>query len=388
MRELLGDLDRWRQAGKRVAIARVVDTEGSGPREPGAAMAVTEDGEVAGSVSGGCVEGAVVTEALEILRTGDRRVVSFGYSDEDAFAVGLTCGGTVHLFIEQLLRSPATQAVPGRSSAGASSLASGEPSDVAWYDELATAVRTEEPVALATVIDGPGTGGKLLVRPDVPPLGTLGDPDLDRVVARDALGELASGLTGVRRYGPHGEAREDTVVVFVESFAPPRMFVFGAVDFTGALVRVAKVLGYRVTVCDAREVFATKRRFPLADDVVVDWPDRLLARVGASLTERDAICVLTHDAKFDVPALLGALETRAGYIGAMGSRRTHADRVARLQEAGVDEAGLARIRAPIGLDLGARTPEETAVAICAEIIADRTRRVGVHALRDTSGPIH
>ena len=226
------------------------------------------------------------------------------------------------------------------------------------------------------------------MRPDQEPFGTLGDADLDRVVARDALGELAAGRTGTRHYGPHGEARQDEVAVFVESFAPPpQMVIFGAVDFTGALVRVAKVLGYRVTVCDARPVFATHQRFPLADEVVVDWPDRHLDAVGAALGPRDAVCVLTHDPKFDVPAIVAALRTNAGYLGAMGSRRTHDDRVARLRESGVDDAGLARVMAPIGLDLGARTPEETAVAICAEIIALRTGR---HApsLRDGAGPIH
>ena len=257
------------------------------------------------------------------------------------------------------------------------------------YDALAAAVRADRPVALATVIAGPGTGAKLLVGPDDPPVGSLGDADLDRVVARDALGELAAGTTTVRRYGEHGQAREAVVAVFVESFAPPpRMLVFGAVDFTAALVKVAKVLGYRVTVCDAREVFATRSRFPQADEVVVDWPDRLLGRVGGSLTARDAVCVLTHDAKFDVPALVAALATDVGYVGAMGSRRTHADRVARLGEAGVDAAGLARIRAPIGLDIGARTPEETAVSICAEIISQRTGRGAALPLTSTDGPIH
>jgi xanthine dehydrogenase accessory factor len=262
-------------------------------------------------------------------------------------------------------------------------------SESGTYERLAAAIRAEEPVALATVIAGPGAGGKLLVQPGQPPVGSLGDPDLDRVVARDALGELAAGTTAVRHYGEHGEAREAVVAVFVESFAPPpRMLVFGAVDFTAALVRIGKVLGYRVTVCDAREVFATRARFPQADEVVVDWPDRLLGRVGSELTPRDAVCVLTHDAKFDVPALVAALTTDVGYIGAMGSRRTHADRIARLVEAGVDEAGLSRIRAPIGLDLGARTPEETAVSICAEIIAHRTGRADARPLRDTDGPIH
>jgi xanthine dehydrogenase accessory factor len=257
------------------------------------------------------------------------------------------------------------------------------------YDDLAVAVRADQPVALATVIAGPGAGGKMLVRPGDPPRGTLGDPDLDRVVARDALGELAAGTSAVRHYGEHGEAREAVVAVFVESFAPPpRMLVFGAVDFTAALVKVAKVLGYRVTVCDAREVFATRARFPQADEVVVDWPDRLLGQMGSTLTTRDVVCVLTHDAKFDVPALVAALDTDVGYIGAMGSRRTHADRVKRLLEAGVDHAALGRIRAPVGLDIGARTPEETAVSICAEIIAQRTGRADARPLRDTEGPIH
>jgi xanthine dehydrogenase accessory factor len=257
------------------------------------------------------------------------------------------------------------------------------------YEELAAAIRGEEAVALATVIAGPGQGGKLLVGPARRPVGTLGNPDLDRVVVRDALGELAAGTTVVRHYGEHGEARETVVAVFVESFAPPpQMLVFGAVDFTAALVRVAKVLGYRVTVCDAREVFATRGRFPQADEVVVDWPDRLLRRVGGGLTARDAVCVLTHDAKFDVPALVAALATDVGYIGAMGSRRTHAERIVRLEEAGVDAASLLRIRAPIGLDIGARTPEETAVSICSEIIAQRTGRDDARPLRDTEGPIH
>jgi xanthine dehydrogenase accessory factor len=256
------------------------------------------------------------------------------------------------------------------------------------FAALKAAVDASDPVALATVIEGPGTGAKLLVGPDRVPSGSLGDADLDRVVVRDALGELAAGTTGVRHYGRHGEAREFVVSVFVESFAPPpHMLIFGAVDFTAALARAAKLLGYRVTVCDAREVFATKRRFPMADEVVVDWPHRLIERVGDRLSERDAVCVLTHDHKFDIPAIVATLGTDVGYLGAMGSRRTHADRVERLRAEGVDDAGLARILAPIGLDLGARTPEETAIAICAEIIARRTGRPAP-SLRDTEGSIH
>ncbi len=257
------------------------------------------------------------------------------------------------------------------------------------YEILGRAVRAEEPIALVTVIRGPGTGNKLLVRPGEPALGSLGDPDLDRVVARDAEGELAAGITEIRHYGEHGEAREDTVSVFIESYArPPRMLIFGAVDFTAALARIAKLLGYRVTVCDAREVFATRKRFPMADEVIVDWPNRLLERVGPELGPRDAVCVLTHDAKFDVPAIGAALATDVGYLGAMGSRSTHDRRLERLREEGIDEAGIKRIMAPVGLDIGARTPEEVAVSICAEIIALRTGRQSARSLRDTEGPIH
>jgi xanthine dehydrogenase accessory factor len=256
------------------------------------------------------------------------------------------------------------------------------------YDALRDALRAQEPIALATVIEGPNLGAKLLVTPEGGPLGGLGDPGLDRVVARDARGELEAGLTSTRHYGPHGEARERAVAVFIESFAPPpRMIIFGAVDFTDALARAAKLLGYRVTVCDARAVFATPQRFPMADEVVNDWPHRYLAKVGEDLGPRDAVCVLTHDHKFDVPAITAALETSVGYIGAMGSRRTHGDRVQRLTDAGVKEGALTRVMAPIGLDLGARTPQETAVSICAEIIALRTGRT-VSSLRDTDGPIH
>jgi xanthine dehydrogenase accessory factor len=360
MRDLLRDLARWRAQGKQVALARVVDLEGSGPRDPGAAMAVSGDGEVIGSVSGGCVEGAVVTEAIEVLSTGTPRLVTFGYSDDDAFAVGLTCGGTVHLFIEPL----------------------------DWMDALQAAVRDHRPAVLATVVDGPGVGDKLLLVDDEPPQGQLADPDLQRVVHRDAEAALAAGATSVRRYGACGEANEEAVTVFFEAYAPPpRLLIFGAVDFTAALVRVAKVLGFHVTVCDAREVFATKARFPLADEVVVDWPHRHLAEVGAGLGPRDAVCVLTHDAKFDVPAIVAALRTKVGYLGAMGSRRTTEQRAGRLREEGVTDEQLERLLAPIGLDLGARTPEETAVAICAEIIAHRTGRQAPR-LSDGDGPIH
>ena len=370
MKEILAELDRWQQAGEKAAVARVIDLEGSGPRAPGAAMAVTADAEVVGSVSGGCVEGAVVAESLEVIAAGDRRIVTFGYSDDEAFAVGLTCGGTIHLFLEPLEWGPV-------------------------HDGLGSDLATESPAALATVVEGPGTGAKMLVRPEgLETVGSLGAAGLDRAVQRDARGELVAGRSGLRRYSEQGEyfeqgeIRGEEVAVFVESFAPPpRMLIFGAVDFTAALARVAKVLGYRVTVCDARPVFATSKRFPMADEVVVSWPDRLLDDVGERLGPRDAVCVLTHDAKFDVPAITSALGTDVGYIGVMGSRRTHDDRTGRLVEAGATSEQLDRLRSPIGLDIGAATPEETAVSIVSEIISLRTGRQA-QALSATTGPIH
>jgi xanthine dehydrogenase accessory factor len=393
MKEVVGDIERWRRRGLQVAVARVVGVEGSGPRDPGATMAVNQTGEVAGSVSGGCVEGAVVTEALEAMASGGARRRTYGYSDDEAFAVGLTCGGTIHVLVDPQL--------------------------FPVYEELREALADQRPVALATVVDvaGPGEAGDLLQaagdgegavdvsaetrpRPDVPlgatmlvgeegqVTGTLGSPELDAVVQRDAAGWLASGLSATRHYGRRGEARQQEVEVFTEVFAPPpRMLIFGAVDFTAALAKVAKVLGYRVEVCDARPVFATKARFPMADEVIADRPERYLAAAGAGLGPRDAVCVLTHDPKFDVPAIIAALATGVGYLGAMGSRRTHDDRVRRLREAGVTGEQLARVMAPIGLDIGARTPEETAVSICAEIIAQRTGKAAP-SLRDRSGPIH
>jgi xanthine dehydrogenase accessory factor len=261
---------------------------------------------------------------------------------------------------------------------------------VSLYEELRDAIRAGSPVAIATVVVGPPErlGAKLLVRPDAAPSGDLGDPDLNRVVARDTLGELEAGRSGTRHYGLSGEARQEDLSIFIESFAPPpRLVIFGAVDFTAALMRVGKFLGFHVTVCDARAVFTTRARFPLADEVVVDWPNRYLDAHGLDLGPRDAICVLTHDAKFDIPALVAALRTRAGYIGAMGSRRTHDDRLARLREAGLTEDELARLRSPIGLDLGARTPEETAVSVAAELIQLRWGGSG-QPLTDTSGRIH
>ncbi len=262
------------------------------------------------------------------------------------------------------------------------------------YQQFSERVRANLPVALVSVIDGPNIGAMMMVSPDTETQGSLGNTELDRVVARDTQGELEAGRTSVRHYGPEGQTTPEdlvntpTVRVFIEAFSPPpTMVIFGAVDFTAALARVAKVLGYHVLVCDAREVFATNRRFPMADEVLVTWPAPLFDERGSQLTQRDAVCILTHDPKFDVPAVIGALATKVGYIGVMGSRKTHAKRVERLREAGVTDHELARLMSPIGLDIGARTPEETAISICGEIIARRTGR-GAPSLRDGEGPIH
>jgi len=264
--------------------------------------------------------------------------------------------------------------------------------DASIYDALRDHLREDRPVALATVIEGPHVGATMLVGADV--RGSLGHPELDRVVSRDARAELEAARSGVRHYGPQGQTTpedlENTAIVgvYVESHASaPQMWIFGAVDFTAALARVAKVLGYRVTVVDAREIFATRRRFPMADAVTVSWPGPVFTEHGAALGPRDAVCILTHDPKFDVPAIQGAVVTDVGYIGVMGSRTTHEQRLERLRQAGLSDDELARLMSPIGLDIGARTPEETAISICAEIIAQRT---GKHApsLRDSDGRIH
>ncbi len=403
MKEVIGQIENWRRSGRRVAVARVVGVEGSGPRDPGATMAVSEDGEVAGSVSGGCVEAAVVTEALAALkvRAGARRC-TFGYSDAEAFAVGLTCGGTVHLLVDPELPSVydelrdaleasvpiALATVSGlNNESPAEKIGTEEALDVAGACETAPTPEVRELVA-ANAATETRLGACMLVREDGSTSGSLGEPHLDEVVRRDAVGALAGGLSATRHFGPTGEARRRNVEVFIEVFASqPHLVIFGAVDFTAALARLGKVLGYRVTVCDARPVFATVARFPMADEVVVDRPERYLEKVGAELGARDAVCVLTHNQQFDIPAITTALSTDVGYLGVMGSRRTHAERVAKLEEAGVTGSLLKRVMAPIGLDIGARTPEETAVAIFAEIIALRTGRSGL-SLRDQTGPIH
>ena len=387
MRDILDLISKWWDAGETFGLATVVSTFSSAPREPGAAMAVSGGGEVVGSVSGGCVEGAVYELAGEVIATGQAVLKRYGISDDTAFSVGLTCGGLIDIYVEPVSRELFPE-----------------------LGEIVAAVRAGTPVAVATVVAGPGevsarrviwadddgqqpapagtgAGGNGNGARHRGTIGTLGAGDrLDQAVDDDARGMLAQGLTGVRHYGEHGERRLDDLAVFVHSFAPPpRMLVFGAIDFAAAVARAGKFLGYQVTVCDARPIFATKARFPDADEVVVEWPHRYLARTPVDT--RTVICVLTHDPKFDVPVLEVALRTPAGYIGAMGSRRTHDDRLERLREAGLTEEELARLRSPIGLDLGARTPEETAVSVAAELIQLRWGGSG-KPLTLTSGRIH
>jgi xanthine dehydrogenase accessory factor len=367
VRDILDMISKWWDADEPFGLATVVRTFSSAPREPGAAMAVSSAGEVVGSVSGGCVEGAVYELATKVAASGQPVLQRYGISDDTAFSVGLTCGGIIDIFVEPVSRASFPD-----------------------LGEIAAAVSSGTPAAVATVIAGPGqVGARRLIWGDGErsSAGSLGSGGrLDQAVDDDARGMLAQGLTGVRQYGAAGERRRDELSVFVQSFTPPpQMLVFGAIDFAAAVARAGKFLGYRVTVCDARPVFATASRFPDADEVVTDWPHRYLA--GISTDPRTVICVLTHDPKFDVPLLEVALRRPAAYIGAMGSRRTHEDRLARLREAGMTSGELARLRSPIGLDLGARTPEETAVAIAAELIQLRWGGSG-QPLTATSGRIH
>ncbi|MBQ0864024.1 XdhC family protein [Streptomyces smyrnaeus] len=368
MLDIAAQLHRWCQEGRDFAVATVVGVGGSAPRQPGAALAVDADGEAVGSVSGGCVEGAVYELCQEALESGASVRQTFGYSDEDAFAVGLTCGGVIDILVtparagtdvREVFAAAAAEAVEGRTA------------------------------ALVRIVEGPPEllGGALWLDADGQPHGALGGAgELDTTAAAEGGALLAAGRTATVTVGADGSKCGQPVTLLVESSVPPpRMLVFGAIDFAAALVRIGKFLGYHVTVCDARPVFATARRFPDADEVVVDWPHRYLD--SQDVDPRTVICVLTHDAKFDVPLLERALRLPVAYVGAMGSRRTHLDRLERLREAGLTSLELAALRSPIGLDLGARTPEETALSIAAEVVAARQGGSGV-PLNGAHTPIH
>ncbi|MEV4744476.1 XdhC/CoxI family protein [Streptomyces sp. NPDC049555] len=362
MLELAEELARWSAQGRTFAVATVAGVHGSAPRPLGAALAVAADGTAAGSVSGGCVEGAVYELCREALTSGQPVLQRFGYADDDAFAVGLTCGGEIEMLVAPV--DPVTTAAVRAAADGAS-------------------------VALVRLLAGPPglLGRALLATQDGTYEGGLGGgAALDATAVREARALLHAGRTGLVEVGADGARCGEPVRLLVECrVPPPRMLVFGAIDFAAALVRAGKFLGHHVTVCDARPVFATPARFPEADEVVADWPHRYLER--QQLDARTVVCVLTHDAKFDIPLLERALRLPVAYVGAMGSRRTHAARLARLRAAGLTDAELARLHSPIGLDLGARTPEETALSIAAEIVAVRHGGSGAPLTAGTM-PIH
>ncbi|MER7891197.1 XdhC/CoxI family protein [Micromonospora sp. NPDC094482] len=381
MRDVFDELHRHWRAGEPVALATVVATWRSAPQPPGAAMLVAADGTVTGSVSGGCVEADLYERARTVLDTGVPELTRYGVTDDDAYAVGLTCGGVLDVFVERVEAAgfPQLDAVAATRRAG-------RPTAVVTCVEADAG----DPPGAATPADPAGRLGRRLVLADGRVIGSLGSERLDAAAADDALGLLAAGQSGVLRYGYHGERRGSGVSLFVAAYATaPRMIVFGAIDFAAAVARMGAFLGYRVTVCDARGVFATARRFPDADEVVVDWPHRYLqAELDAGRVDgRTVVCVLTHDPKFDVPVLALALRHPLAYVGAMGSRRTHDERRKRLREAGTSPAQLARLASPIGLDLGGRTPEETAVSVAAQIVAGRWGGTA-RPLAELAGPIH
>src|SRR3954468_4339894 len=354
----------WLGESKRVVAGLLVEVEGSSPLDVGASMYVSEDGGIEGSITGGCVEGAVAAAAMEMLDTegAEPQLVTYGISDELAGTVGLMCGGIVHIFIHEL-RPESHEAV--------------------LADLQSTIDHT--PAAMVTLIDGPMAGGKLFTDEERV-IGSLGSGELlDRNAAREAQGLLAEGRSAMRDFGTDGASLGSGLRVYNSIQAePPRMVVFGAIDFSSALAPLAKGLGYRVTIADPRSAFLASRRFSAAAETEVGWPDAVLE--GVELGPRDAVLIFTHDPKLDVPAVQAALKTGAGYIGALGSRNTTADRNRRLREVGVTDDEIARIYAPCGLDIGSSTVEETAVAVLGEIIARRTGRDG-RSLREAEGPI-
>ncbi len=357
----------WLREQRRFVQALLVEVDGSAPLPEGAMMLIGEDGEIEGSITGGCVEGALVTEAEAIL-AGERGpgLVTYGISDELAGTVGLMCGGIVHIFLQEL--------------AGAAGEA-----ELAALD----AHLEGRPAAVATLLEGEDAGSRLAVVGEEA-IGSLGSLALlDRNVAREAAGLMEEGKTTIRRFGADGATLGDELPVHVRAYAPPpQMVIFGAIDFSAALAAFASRIGYQVTICDARDRFARSQRFSADAQVRIGWPQEVMD--GVELGPRDAVLVFTHDSKFDEPALTSALATGAGYIGALGSRTTTADRERRLRDAGVSEGDLARVHAPCGLDIGSRTAEETAISVLAEIIAVRRRGPALDArpLRVTSGPIH
>ena len=339
MKELLPDIDRWQARGEKVALATVVATRRSSPRPVGSKLAVSETGELAGSVSGGCVESDVVLAAQEVLAGGPPHLLTYGITDDMAIEVGLPCGGEIDVFVEPL--------------------------HVPAFDDSRLVV--------FTIVSGDDAGAKLLVRED-------------GSTAGDAPGELAALAPAALRTGRSHMIEHDGFAVFADVFGPPpRLLVYGAIDTAEALCRAAKLLGWTTIVADARARFATAERIPSADELLVVWPEDALAQVAPDLST--AIVVLTHDDKFDVPMLIGSLATDAFYVGALGSRRNQERRNALLRDAGVTESDVDRIAGPCGLDIGAESPAETAFSMLTEILAVRAGRSGGR-LKDSSHRIH
>jgi xanthine dehydrogenase accessory factor len=353
----------WLREGRRVVAGLLVEVEGSSPLDVGASMYIDDQGGIEGSITGGCVEGAVAAAAMEMLDSGGPpQLVTYGISDELAGTVGLMCGGIVHIFIHEL---------------------KGSHREAVLLDLEATI--EHRPAALVTLLDGERAGAKLYVDAGGA-TGSLETGDLlDKNAEREARGLLAEGRSSLRDFGTDGASLGSGLRVYASIQAePPRMIVFGAIDFSSALAPLAKGLGYRVTIADPRSAFLASRRFSAAAETEVGWPDKVLE--GVELGPRDAVLIFTHDPKLDVPAVQAALATGAGYIGALGSRNTTADRNRRLHEVGVTDEEIERIFAPCGLDIGASTVEETAVAVLAEIVAQRAGRHG-QPLREADGPI-
>lgn len=373
MLEIAGSLLDALDRGHRLAVATVTRVLGSAPRTLGTSMAVTDTGTVIGSISGGCVEGALYEAATEVLADGRRQVTEFGVTDDDAFAAGLSCGGSIEVYLTELAPAGARNAVP-------------EP----VLRQLRAAVAGEA-AGLAVIVAGPGAG--LVFGPHDAPDAVQNalqglDADSVRRIRSELRARMIAGRTAlgtVQCAAGTVDAAAEARVLFLVAAPPPRFIIFGAVDFAAALSAAASLLGYRVTVCDARAVFATAERFPSAAEVVAAWPSDYLA--ATQTDARTVLCVLTHDEKFDIPLLTTALGLPVAYVGAMGSRRTHERRLPRLRQAGVSTAQLDRLHSPIGLDLGASTPEETAVSILAEVLATRTGSSGAE-LRQGTGPIH
>ncbi|WP_082699428.1 XdhC family protein [Arthrobacter sp. EPSL27] len=405
MLDLMPSLKDWQPVvdGVRCAVATVVGAAGSVPRPLGTSMVVAETGEVLGSLSGGCVEGAVVAAALDVMADGGTRREFFGYSDADAFAVGLTCGGELEVHIEPLGSAVWMGAAEPMGAAGGSGLGRLEvPAGSGAGTALALIRRVDAGGAGAVVVQDPAhwraeasADLAALLGPAAAGAGAL----VQAAAQLEPL--LRGGRNGLVRFAPPEGCLSGTgvpphpgpepITLLVESRLPaPRMLVFGANDFGAALVPAARLLGYHVTLCDARPAFTSQERFAAADQVVTAWPHQYLAAEAAAgrLDPRTVVCVLTHDPKFDIPLLQAALGLDLAYVGAMGSRRSHAQRLESLHAAGVTPADTGRLHSPIGLDLGAVTPAEVAVSITAELVASRNRTASGQPLKHGSGPIH